>query len=269
MPSFVFASDTAWDPVLEFMDTAVVPIVGLILTAIGVVLAQSLRRQMKLKLAGDRHEAYTKLWEITGLAAPTRNDGWGDDGHLTRDERLRLWYRMTDWYYRCGQGMLLGDVSKTLYLNAKHNLLCRDDDLRPEGLDRVVRSAVGKQCGDVLSKVERGNMSIEQMSLLRTQLKSDLAVFGQTYEASLSDDQLYFLKMSHARMRSKAWRRTLRGSWKWLLPRWLLRKKPCVKPTPTKPLHSQRMLGFQASEVFVPPSSAGALDVASAEDVED
>lgn len=43
-----------------------------VVTSVGLWLANSYRRQISLKLGQTRFEAYSRLWEITGVAAPTR-----------------------------------------------------------------------------------------------------------------------------------------------------------------------------------------------------
>jgi len=103
----------------------------LVVTAAGLWFAYSYSRQMALKLSETRLEAYSCLWETSGVAAPTRLDGWGDGGYLLLDERRELWAAMTDWYYAKGGGMLLTATTKDVYLNVKHNLICESSGLRP------------------------------------------------------------------------------------------------------------------------------------------
>jgi hypothetical protein len=81
----------------------------LVLTAIGLWFAHNYKRQLALKLSETRLKAYSCLWEISGVAAPTRLDGWGDDGYLQLNERRNMWAAMTDWYYTNGGGTSDGD----------------------------------------------------------------------------------------------------------------------------------------------------------------
>jgi hypothetical protein len=106
----------------------------LIVGLVGLYLVHSHRRQTRVRLAEARRSAYSQLWEATGLAAPTRLDGHGTAGLLTPDERRRLYQRLTSWYYREGNGMLLESTTRQLYLNAKYNLTCETAQLRPSGL---------------------------------------------------------------------------------------------------------------------------------------
>lgn len=133
-------------------------LVGAVVAAVGLYLAHSVRRNTNLSIAEPRRAAYSPLWEMTGVAAPTRLDWWGDCGTLSRTERLDLWVAMTDWYYKDGNGMLLAERSRDVYLNVKHDLVCRVrraaatllcfvKQLRPRfrvgGIGRVRRSEPG------------------------------------------------------------------------------------------------------------------------------
>lgn len=99
----------------DWLDIAVTFALGLV----GLYLAHSYRRQLKVQMADARRSAYSELWEMTGLAAPTRLDDVGPKGALTMQERRILYQRLTSWYYRNGNGMLLETTTRTLYLNAK------------------------------------------------------------------------------------------------------------------------------------------------------
>jgi hypothetical protein len=111
-------------------------------TLLGIVAAYfsySYGRQLKLSLASRRLEAYSKLFEATGLAAPTRLDertglvktAHALDRSLTVGERRALFKMLTTWYYTDGNGMLLTKLTRNVYLNAKHNLVCDDASSSP------------------------------------------------------------------------------------------------------------------------------------------
>lgn len=195
----------------------------LVVTAAGLWFAYSYSRQMSLKLSETRLEAYSRLWEISGVAAPTRLDGWGDDGYLLLEERRALWSAMTDWYYADGGGMLLTSTTKDVYLKVKHNLICESSDLQPKGLaDRINEELL--PTGRMLDDMVRGTLAIRLISLLRTQLKSDLAIYGATYSGKLSDYERFFLIQSGVDLRSKAWARAagINTQWRWI------RRRPAV-----------------------------------------
>jgi hypothetical protein len=174
----------------------------LVVTAVGLWLANSYRRQISLKLAQTRLEAYSRLWEITGIAAPTRLAGWGDDGHLRVEERREIWAAMTNWYYASGGGMLLTAITKKVYLNVKHDLVCKPSDLRHAHLADQITKALGLSESHELDDKVMGTLAIRLISLLRTQLKSDLAIYGPTYPDELNE-------LSASRSRLDAVRRHL------------------------------------------------------------
>jgi hypothetical protein len=206
-----------------------IAIATVIVTAAGLWFAYSYNRQMALKLSETRLKAYSRLWELSGVAAPTRLDGWGEDGYLLLEERRALWAAMTDWYYENGGGMLLTAVTKDVYLNVKHNLICESSDLAPEGLAHRIKEAL-RPTGQELDEKVRGTLAIRLISLLRTQLKSDLAIYGSTYSGKLNDHERFFLIHSGVDLRSKAWAKAAEINPRW---RWL-RRRPKVADTSSK-----------------------------------
>lgn len=179
-------------------------------------IAHNYRQNLQLQLSDKRLSAYTRLWEVTGVAAPTRLDGKGIAGYLRPDERWRLWRAMTEWYYRDGNGLLLDDASKSVYLKVKHNLACRTEELEPEGLRNLVREELrqnrrGQGRPDAANDdVIRGLLAISQLSLLRTQLKSDLRIYGQTYTGHLLRHEIVFLQGCGVRLESRPWAKASR-----------------------------------------------------------
>jgi hypothetical protein len=235
-----------------------------VVTVAGLWLAYNYNRQMALKLSATRLEAYSRPWVITGFAAPTRLDGWGDDKILSLDERQKLWAAMTDWYYAKGGGMLLTRDTKVVYLNVKHNLICGPRDLRPAQLaevaDRIIKEELRKPGDPKMEDEEkvRGILAIKLISLLRTQLKSDLAIYGPTYSGPLKDYERCFLTCSGVDLRSKAWAEAAGIDRWWRLNRLaafaqkLLSKKPQV-PQKQGPLLSVGEMDW------TPPSSRKAM----------
>lgn len=178
--------------------------------AVGLWLTNSYRRQVTLKLSQTRLEAYSRLWEITGFGAPTRLEGWGDDGYLRLEERRDLWTAMTDWYYANGGGMLLTSTTRNVFLNVRHDLVCESSALHPPGLDDQIKRCL--PTGQELDDKVRGTLAIRLVSLLRIQLKSDLAIYGSDYSGRLNEYERFFLKHSNVKLRSRAWQPQLRGT---------------------------------------------------------
>lgn len=171
----------------------------------GLYLANNYRRRVQVELASARRESYSGLWEITGLAAPTRLRS-GGEGVLSSEERDRLYQGLTDWYYSAGNGMLLAKNTRAIYLSAKHNLNCSDELLQPAGVKLL--SSFPAQ---LTREEKRGCLSIRQLSLLRTQMKSDLAVFGRVYSGTLRLHEREFLSYT-LQTRSWRWRKPWRYS---------------------------------------------------------
>jgi hypothetical protein len=251
--------------------TVVVTAIGVVVTAVGVWFAHNYRRQVTLKLSETRLEAYSCLWQISGVAAPTRLDGWGDDGYLQLDERRDLWAAMTDWYYANGGGMLLTATTKDVYLSVKHNLICKSSDLRPAGLAGRINGQLGLSTGLDLDDKVRGTLAIRLISLLRTQLKSDLAIYGATYSGKLDEYERFFLEESDVDLGSKAWAKAAgldtrwhRWRWRWR-KQWRRRRRPAfpdgspkVNPQ-TSPLQGMSAILNVGGLPQTPPSSCIAV----------
>ena len=222
-------------------------IVTVILGGIGFYFVHNYSRQMRTQLAEARRTAYAELWEITGLAAPTRLADGGWRGTLSRQERERLYRDLTTWYYRNGNGMLLDKTTRKLYLDAKHNLTCWPGDIRPQDalapcVTKGVRNLselspsshpltrphayprrVREGCDlpgqpgepvfglldlfppDMTEDEKRGCLSIRQLSLLRTQMKTDLAIYGVPWVEGLHLQDRAFLCSNGVRLQRSPW----------------------------------------------------------------
>lgn len=75
--------------------------------------------------------------------------------------------------------------------------------MRPDGLHQVVKTELGPD--NELDDKIKGILAIWLISLLRTQLKSDLTVYGPTYADGLSGYQRFFLAGSNVNLWSEAW----------------------------------------------------------------
>ena len=137
-------------------------LIGTAIAVVGLYFTHSLRRQQILRVAEKRLDAYRALWDVMHVARPTRLTEVEGGKPLARSEAEGLYEEMTKWYFAEGNGMLLTDQTKSMYLEAKRNLgryaTGDDGDWRDEG-KRVIR----------------------QLSLLRTQMKLDLDIYGRSY----------------------------------------------------------------------------------------
>ena len=98
----------------------------------------------KTEILPPRLEAYRRLWALTSVVRPSRND------HLTNDERRELRNALTNWYYDNGDGICLSLAAGRAWRDARNCLL--------EDPDEKIR---------------------DTFSSLKTQLKADIKVYGE------------------------------------------------------------------------------------------
>jgi hypothetical protein len=168
------------------------------LTIVGLIFANSLRLKTRAEVekgvAEKRFAAYAALWELTEVASPMRGSP------LTEGERTDLYEKLTAWYYAGGNGMLLTEQTRNIYLKAKKNLTCSLEDLIPESLSKKVR-ADGADANAI-----RGQASIDQLSLLRTAMRADLRIFTDPYKDGLTRDDVAFLESCRVDLNQQPWR---------------------------------------------------------------
>ena len=147
-------------------------IVGAAIALLGLFLAHNLRRQYRLRIAEERIGSYRQLWRILEVATPERLDpAYGKDGiPLKPSEAGSLYIQMTEWYYESGNGMMLTDNTKVMFIKAKKRLASYSVDYDDAG-------------SNSLWQVD-GKRRIRELSLLRTQMKLDLDIYGVFYFAS-------------------------------------------------------------------------------------
>jgi hypothetical protein len=151
------------------------------------------RTRLRLDLASARLEAFGRLFETSGLAAPTRLAQAGERGVLTVEERDRLYHELTSWYYQNGNGMLLEGPTRDAYLKAKRNLTCDVSKIDPPSAWQALCTDFEHEPRED-SEMLRGLLSMRQLSLLRSQLKAELAIFGNPFTGSLANHEAEFLK---------------------------------------------------------------------------
>ncbi len=106
-------------------------ILKLIIALVGFYLAHSLSRQIRLRISEKRLSAYASLWSITGRASPARLHK-GGAGPLNKDERITLQEELAVWYYSNGNGLLLADSTRTMFLKIKDNLTFPNEEVKPK-----------------------------------------------------------------------------------------------------------------------------------------
>ena len=170
-------------------------IIAAVLGTVGVMIANNLRHQITLRITERRLQAYATLWQKMKVASPMRLCG-PDPKPLTSQERKKLYNNFTSWYYENGNGMLLGEETRNLYLCAKKNLDCPFDKIEPKSLQTEKRK----------TDEGRGRLSVRQLSLLRTRMKADLEIYGSYFFGKLEPDDKVFLEHCRQRLDRKPWR---------------------------------------------------------------
>jgi len=88
-----------------------------VLTLAGLYFGNSLRlktrAEVNANVAEKRFAAYAALWAQTKIASPMRGTP------LTPAERSHLYEKLTDWYYDDGNGMLLTEGTRNIYLRRR------------------------------------------------------------------------------------------------------------------------------------------------------
>jgi hypothetical protein len=175
--------------------------VPILITAAGLYLGQSIRRKTRAEIeqqvAGRRLEAYDELWSKTPIAMG------GGAALASAAAREKLYAELTAWYYEGGNGMVLSEQTRNVYLAAKANLVCAPDELQPPALaDRVGRLEGADR------EAERGRASTRQFSLLRTSMRADLVYTGP-WGQRLDREDRQFLRACGVRQWRRPWRPSL------------------------------------------------------------
>jgi hypothetical protein len=169
------------------------------LAIIGLYLAHSYRRQLRLRVAEQRLAAYRSLWSKMSFATPVRLTDWIDKP-LARKEREKLFQDFTAWYYENGNGMFLGDSTRCLYLRVKDNLVCPIKHYKPESIREKLSAMTSKE-----QEQARGKLSIRHLSVLRNRMKADLDVYGLPYHVDLDEDDRALLRLCGEDPSKKPW----------------------------------------------------------------
>ena len=140
----------------------------LVLGIIGVWLANNFRRQARAALTDRTADAHAKLWEITGRCPPVA--GSSQDAPV-RAVRLK---EMLDRYFVAGNGMYLSTKSRTLFFAVLGTLGAEGVGVQPASARARLGAMPEPDREAVLSCLAR-----RQLSLLRTQLKTDLAIYSE------------------------------------------------------------------------------------------
>nr|WP_042179160.1 hypothetical protein [Kibdelosporangium sp. MJ126-NF4]CEL13664.1 hypothetical protein [Kibdelosporangium sp. MJ126-NF4]CTQ99350.1 hypothetical protein [Kibdelosporangium sp. MJ126-NF4] len=171
----------------------------LLLGLVGLWFAHNYRRQIRLKLAERQVESYMRLWTLTASATPFRTTP------LQPAELTKLYDDMGRWYFDDGDGMLASAAVRNLFVGVHTNLTCPIAAMKPSVLAAQLVALPHAE-----AERRRGCAVIRQVSLLRTQLKRDLAMhFGVDYYSDLHPEDRAFLVSCGMSPRRRPWR----GPW--------------------------------------------------------
>jgi hypothetical protein len=178
-------------------------IMTIVLAIIGLCLAHSYRRRLRLRVSGQRLSAYRTrtLWSKMSFATPVRVSEWMHKP-LTQEEWERLFQEFTAWYYENGNGMFLGDSTRCLYLRVKDNLVCPIEHYEPGSIREKLLAMTPEE-----QEQARGILPIRHRSVLRNRMKADLDVYGLPYHVDLDEDDKALLRRCGEDPSKKPWMR--------------------------------------------------------------
>jgi hypothetical protein len=106
-----------------------------------------------------------RLWSLTAVATPEHT------APLDQKTRHQLYDEMVQWYFADANGVFLSAASRNIFVAVRSNLVRPITALQPKALaEELSRLDVDD------AERRRGCVCIRQASLLRTQLKADLAM---------------------------------------------------------------------------------------------
>jgi hypothetical protein len=129
-------------------------VVTLFLGVAGFLIARNINRDLQLKMAERRLEAYERLWALMRVASPYSDP-------LDKAGRESLHGQLTDWYYARGDGMLLARATREVYLQVKDNLRRSHSEIVPDATRDRLMSLNGAS-----AELEHGRLAQRQLSLL-------------------------------------------------------------------------------------------------------
>jgi len=162
----------------------------LLLGALGLWIGNNYRRHLRTALAAPSAAAHEQLWSLTGIATPDESDVLQDAELRTAAATIRR------WYIEGGSGMYLSPESRTLLFTILPNFTAPADEVRPAAVAARMAAADPAGQAEIRSCAVR-----RQLSLLRTQLKNDMAVhLGRSGFKNLRADERELLRLASIRV---------------------------------------------------------------------
>jgi hypothetical protein len=159
------------------------------LALIGFYLAHSFTRQQRLRIAERRIDGYRKLWALMLVARPSRIEA-PENNPLTQKEALSLLDEMTTWYFDDGNGMFLPHETQAMFVQAEIALMRYGRETYPT---IPIRQAATPE--DDARRVMRN------LSLLRSQMKRDIKIYGVSARPKLQEGDAAFLRSANVNPR--------------------------------------------------------------------
>jgi hypothetical protein len=153
---------------IEWVQLVVTVGLGLVTAFIGFTVSRlKARQEVAVNVSEKLFTAYQKLWATMEVASTAH--GMLGERPLTSEQLKDLFKSMRAWYYEDGNGMLLVDPIRAIYLTATYNLICPDSDVVPASLAEKLRNP----------DVARGDIAVQQLALLRTALLHDIGIYAR------------------------------------------------------------------------------------------
>ncbi|MGH3564689.1 MAG: hypothetical protein ACRDRH_01370 [Pseudonocardia sp.] len=156
-------------PTVEQLVTGWAQVVAtLFLGLVGFFVANSYRRQVKVKLSEKLTESYMELWRLTEVSFINREGS----SFMTRDEMAELASQMKKWYFDRGNGLLISNAYRVIFFVVYDNLRVDRSLVQPLRLKAwLVQLPI-----DAAERMQSCACS-RQLSRLRAQMKFDLGAY--------------------------------------------------------------------------------------------
>jgi hypothetical protein len=145
-------------------------LVAVVLGVAGLWLGHSYRRNVRQKTTERLVDAYAGLWDLTGAFGGPEGRAATDDAALQH-----VGAAMDAWYFRDGAGMLLTWRTRELFLAVRGNIVGGREQVRPASMAAELARRAAGEAGE--ADLQYRCLVRRQLSLLRSQLKSDLAMY--------------------------------------------------------------------------------------------
>jgi len=159
-----------------------------VLGLMGLWLGNSYRRKVRSDTTTLLLGCYVTLWEVTGrVGSPEVREP------MTERARLELSADLDRWYFEKGAGLILPWRTRELFFFIRNNLRRPRSEILPASLASAI-----VQLSDLDADLRHSCVLRRQLSLLRSQMKADLALYRTDQHLKRRPaDEREVLKMCH------------------------------------------------------------------------